>query len=398
MTLSTRPEPYIIPSYSLTGDLLSFMSCGRQYRYHNRGALPPSKPVQLWFGQFIHGVMEEAYRRWSDQRDAMIAGAGLGPLLMFPWDDPSLEALEDDIIDRLAAQGLIYRNRTMLDLSRRRAREMINIIGKHLFLLIDQAEVRLRGIRDMPRLAGAAPRSNYYEVSGVVDVLTSLQLAAVDPTNLLLRALLDNPAVRQTVAAARTADPRGRGEFEIIVDYKGMRRPSNDPAGNTLQKYEWQLQTYAWLRAQQPDSRPVLAGVLLFVNELVPSRTDLEHLWDEVCGPGAPKTDVLPSGSDESALSGWSPKRRGAPLPTFSLDYHLRRAIYIVPITPAVIGRSLTEFDRVVAAIETSVSKEKTGAKISVSWGANPKPENCTVCDFKNFCDKSGAQGAPYAP
>jgi hypothetical protein len=398
MTLSTRPEPYIIPSYSLTGDLLSFLNCGRQYRYHNRGALPPSKPVQLWFGQFIHGVMEEAYRRWSDQRDAMIAGGGVGPLLACPWDDTTLEALEDDIIDRLAAQGLIYRNRAMLDLSRRRAREMINIIGRHLFLLIDQAEVRLQGIRDMPALGGAVPRSNYYEVSGVVDVLTSLQLAAVDPNNLLLRALLDSSDVRQMVAAARAADPRSRGEFEIIVDYKGMRRPSNDPADNTLQKYEWQLQTYSWLRDQQPSARPVLAGILLFVNELVPSRTDMEALWQEVHGAAMPKTDVLPGGADASALAGWSPTRRGAPLPTFSLGYRLRRAMHIVPMSPTVRDRSLSEFDRVVAEIEASVSREKAGARISMSWSATPKTENCTVCDFKNFCDKSGMQGAPYAP
>ena len=37
MKLSTRSKPYIIPEYSLTGDLLSFLTCNLQYRYQNKG-------------------------------------------------------------------------------------------------------------------------------------------------------------------------------------------------------------------------------------------------------------------------------------------------------------------------------------------------------------------------
>ena len=70
-------------------------------------------------------------------------------------------------------------------------------------------------------------------------------------------------------------------KFEVILDYKGMRRPPVPTPGapNSLwTQYEWQLQTYGELRRTQPDALTVVAGVLLYVNELHPTRSDLEHL------------------------------------------------------------------------------------------------------------------------
>ena len=70
----------------------------------------------------------------------------------------------------------------------RRASAAINIWGPHLFPLIAKAEVRLKGIRTMPGNIPTA-RADYYEVQGVVDVLTSVELATATANNQLLKAL-----------------------------------------------------------------------------------------------------------------------------------------------------------------------------------------------------------------
>ena len=99
MKLSTRSREYIIPEYSLTGDLLSFLTCNLQYRYQNKGNLPPSMPVQLWFGEFIHGALEEAFLKWKKYSNT--------DQLAFPWDwEEEIKPIEDLITGRLKVKGL----------------------------------------------------------------------------------------------------------------------------------------------------------------------------------------------------------------------------------------------------------------------------------------------------
>lgn len=394
MTLSVRPTPYIIPAYSLTGDLLAYLRCGLQYRYHHRGALPPSKPVQRWFGEFLHGVMEETYRQWSVNAQP------------FPWLEPALLNVENLIIQRLGARGLWPRNRTICDLSarrnnqpvndlaHRRASAAINIWGPHLFPLIAKAEVRLKGIRLMP---GNIPnaRADYYEIQGVVDVLTSVELATAEANNQLLKALQANQEVGMALSQVVVQGGPTGPTCEVIVDYKGMRRPAaNDPS---LKHLDWQILTYAWLRGQQPGAASVVGGVLLFLNELEPTRDDMEQLWEEVCQPGTPYTDVVPFGPDLASLQAWHPKRRGKP-PTLSLEYRTARSVRVVPVTSSAVQNSLSSFDQTVADIEQSIVQEGTGQPLTGCWQANPIVQTCAICDFRTYCPASPRRGAPLAP
>src|SRR5438552_286158 len=140
MSLAVRPPIQTLPSYSLTGDLVGFLRCGLQYRYTRIGNLPPSHPVQLWFGQFIHSVLEESYRLVRE-------GTRGNP----PWPPAVLDRIMDRIDRRLAARNIRCWDNESEEVGRRRATVAVNELGPLLFPLISQAEVRVRGARKLPQ-------------------------------------------------------------------------------------------------------------------------------------------------------------------------------------------------------------------------------------------------------
>ena len=81
MKLEVRGTEHLVPSYSLTGDLLSYLVCRLQYRYQNRSSLPPSRPVQLWFGSFLHGTLEMCFRYWNEAHDKWHAAPAISVAL-----------------------------------------------------------------------------------------------------------------------------------------------------------------------------------------------------------------------------------------------------------------------------------------------------------------------------
>jgi hypothetical protein len=381
VNLEIKRPAHLVPSYSLTGDLLSFLRCHLQYRYYNGSSLPPSRPVQLWYGEFVHGVLEAAYRLWQTTPPPAFPW----PCTITPWGaDPAPRAphdiglLGERIENVLRAQGKEARSRLTREAAYRRASVAVNELGPLLFPLIADAETKVIGTRSLPPLQGRpAIRADRYEVHGVIDVVTRVSLATVAPEN----------AIRRAIEAACGGLPEN---FEIIADYKGASRPDlGDPYWT---QGDWQVQTYAWLRQSQTEGIPIVAGLLVYIDELSPGSDNLRNLQRQI---RENLTDVLPEpgSQDERILRNWRP---GQDTDQLSLAFRLRRALRVIPVTPASLVRATTAFDDVVRGIEENIEHEQRVGSIRGIWAANCRDEGtCVACDFRHFCPSPGPRNDP---
>ena len=385
MELEIKRPDHIVPSYSLTGDLLSYLRCRLQYRYHNRSSLPPSRPVQLWFGEFIHGTLELCFRFWQELDQEQL------PIPEFPWpcsqrvwrqDPPDWQPNDigkfANIIETfLLQQGKQARSSNARDSAYRRVEAAVNQLGPHLFPLIAFAEKKVIGSRSVPE-STLELRCNNYEVHGVIDVLTHVNLETAPTDNLIGEAV-------------RLACPDLVGTYEVIVDYKGSRRPLMDQA--YWEQGDWQINTYAWLRSRQPDSQPVAAGILIYVNELSPGGNEMSSLKRGIANG---TTDVLPvpGSSDEQLVRMWRP---GNSADQLSLQFRLRRAIRVIPISPETIAESLSSFDNVVRRAEEDIVNESQSGDILDAWSPSCQDsETCDACDFRYFCPRPAGASDAY--
>lgn len=371
MELKNRMPAYIIPRYSLTGDVLSYQRCGLQYRYYNGSSLPPSRPVQFWTGEFVHGCLEDAFSIWSVHKD--------DPTFSFPWpinitpfpapDDVAPRAendigvIGDRVEARLSAMQKAPRSAIARQAAYDRVNASINKLAPHLFPLITSVEQRISGSRS---LLQSVDRADKYELFGIADVISHIECQE-NPDNKIILMLTE--AIEELT-----------GSFDIIVDYKAARRPNmRDQARN---HHEWQVQTYSWLRSQVANNTPIKAGIVIYINELFPTKSDLielkREIQNEVC-------DVTPEhgGADYYALNRWD---EHSPLPTFSDDFLLRRALRFVSATSDERDVAVRNIDGVVQEIEGCVQAEYNSGHILSSWNPRYNKSDCAACDFRRFC------------
>jgi hypothetical protein len=188
-------------------------------------------------------------------------------------------------------------------------------------------------------------------------------------------------------------------EFEVIVDYKGMKRPDLEPKGTDFKEiYEWQVLTYAHLRGLL-TTKPVIAGVLVYLNELAPTKTDFFALR-RACKSGTEGVLLPPAGSDdEGVLLNWRGKTKEEQPPRLSFEYRLARAIRVIPIDDPSIRKALNSFDETVGKIEVCIADEAKTGKVISSWETNSSHEpTCEACDSKTYCPDYGAIKCPRVP
>jgi hypothetical protein len=374
--LGSRKPAYEVPSYSLTGDVIAFARCGLQYRHTVIGRLPATRPAQLWFGQFVHGVLEEAYRRYKEKVTKK-------PKAVVNFSDDECREIMDLVAARLANQGLNPRSDDLREQGERRSTIALKELAPHMFPLISHAEVRLTGTRELPThlipVEDQLRNVERYEMAGVVDVITQLDL--------------QSPSLASNDVAQLMIEIVGRGNsslVEVIVDYKGMRRP---PKANPKQKndyrtlYERQIQTYSYLREAQVKGSAVVGGALIFLNELSPTWSDVDALKQEIL---TNKADVVPvEGTPDWNVIMQGKSSPTTPYPLLSFGFRLRRAVLLIKVNPDSVADEVVKFDHLVAEIEQSRGKEMRTGDINQSWLAVDTDQSmCTACDFRVTCPK----------
>jgi hypothetical protein len=292
----------------------------------------------------------------------------------------------------LASQKSFPWNDDIKETGRLRAKAAINELAPLLFPIITQAEIKLTGTRDLPIKHIAKTyqfrEADRYEIKGIVDVLTSVSLKNPDHAkNDLVRLILDN------IEGATPSD------FEIIIDYKGMRRPpfKEEKKRNISfwDVYNWQLQTYAHLRRSQHDSLPIKAGVIVYLNELLPQVEDMDKMKKEIIEK---RTDVRPDvGSNaDQLIKDWNRKK---PVPALPYYFRLKRAIRVLDVTDDTIIDALDRFDKVVGRIETCRGKEQYNGALMTEWEINPEDyDTCNACDARTFCPSFTKETSPRLP
>ena len=194
--------------YTITGDVISYSICPRQYGLYRFYGFSPSNPTQEWYGSVIHRFLKRAHSIYR------IKGRVI-----------SLDEVEEifrKVETSMEAEGIRPTSPKVREKVISILKEFCRLYGEEFIPKIVEAELRL--VKELSE----------FILYGIVDALKE-----------------------------------ENGDFEIW-DYKGMDRPDpSTPYGKRkLEIYEKQMFVYGYLFKEKNGSYPKKA-VLLFMNELV---------------------------------------------------------------------------------------------------------------------------------
>ncbi|WP_226013597.1 ATP-dependent helicase [Halomicrobium salinisoli] len=193
--------------YSITGDVLSYRRCKRQYGYYNELGFTPNHVTQLFFGRVVHETLDRAHRHYAGDFEDVEGG-----------ERPSSNELReyfDEVAEALKARNIYPMSKEAEETAFEYIEDFNEEEGDWLYPRVVDTEHPLQSDHED------------FVLEGVVDVLTS--------------------------------DDDG----DEIWDYKAGQRPDGN---DDLEDYEAQLYTYAELYRYQNDEYPD-RGVIYFLGE-----------------------------------------------------------------------------------------------------------------------------------
>lgn len=345
-------------SFNLYDDLAAFAHC----RLKKRPAVYSQTTQSRLSGIFLDFAWREAIRHYSFEQQN---GRSNPP----PWSDAATKTLLRRSIGRLMTGRILPPHSRPAAIEFAETKAVINEFGAAFFPLIQQTGVSVKGARLIPEYkfpsAWRSVAANWYEIVADTDIITQKQLDNPNPESEELRSVI--------CAALPRKLPR---QFEIVIIYKGQRRPlsENAAAGDLHSDWnidQWCIHSLAHLRHHQAQTPPVIAGMVIYLNELCPTFDALATFADEM---EQRSTDIVPPKSSlmEKGLRGWNKiptvLRYRANRPQLPFAFRLNRAIRLFKITPQTIKKALKTVDNIVIRLAIYRSRSMN----PVAWADNP--------------------------
>jgi putative RecB family exonuclease len=232
LQVDPKKDPKIKKSYSVTGDILSFQICSRQYGMYNHRGFHPAHTIQMWFGLTIHQVLNKLHQQFIGVLDPSKKD-------ILPTSEDVKQFFEQ-VTENLATIGIRAINKHEKELALNVILEFNRVEGHRLFPNIIETEYRFQSNLDQ------------YILEGIVDVLKYSE-----PDKNPLSADFDNIE---------------------IWDYKAARNPLVAQSGRKIgerkiEKYRYQMRVYAQLYKLKTGKLP-RCGRLYFMNELIDKSPD----------------------------------------------------------------------------------------------------------------------------
>ena len=209
--------------YSVTGDILSYRRCARQYGHFTDFGYSPAGSGQLYFGQVVHRTLDRIHQQYKGQIQGKEAG-------VVP-DGETVEEYFEQVSESLVSRGIYPMSEKAEEKALEYIKRFNRQMGDELYPAVKDTEHQLKR------------QHEDFVLQGTVDVLTRTSASE------------DNP-----------------GEWEIW-DYKASQVP--DEGSHDMQNYQFQMQVYAGLFELKNGELPDRA-VLYFLGEENPEEAMVE--------------------------------------------------------------------------------------------------------------------------